>query len=151
MKKILLGALLGLGTLQTTYGMYLPVYSDNTQCPICIEDFERGEPVICLTCCSQPHPHHAACIAKWAATQRNASCSQCRGVETNNAVFRSGALQGFKEAVYRTWFPLSEPVKYTPREWDSLTTERKENTSRMQPQPLVGQEVQCQPPAVQHS
>lgn len=126
MKRILLGALLGLGSLQMTYGMHLPVYSDNVQCPICFEDFNRAEPVICLTCCEQAHPHHAQCIAQWAATQKKASCSQCRGVETNNAVFLpNGTLQGFKGAVYRTWFPLSEPVKYNTREWNVLTNERK--------------------------
>jgi Ring finger domain len=81
MKRLLIAALLGLGSLQTTTMMTAGhVESEKiTECPICWEDFQEGEEVVALPCFKTHLFHHKCLIGSYdGKTGSRAHCPTCR-------------------------------------------------------------------------
>ena len=151
MKTLLLGALLGLGSLQTAYMVGHPtVYAEKTECDICqVDAFKEGDEVIVLPC-HPTHIFHSGCINEACKHKTKPTCPLCRApvtanIESNprtNAFirFHQSALKSysFKPSTSETVPSPSRLVKpdgITKELWDEASDDEKAFMMESAPMP----------------
>ncbi len=141
MKTLFLGALLGLGSLQTAYMAGHPaVYSEKTECDVCqVDDFKEGDEVVVLPC-HPTHIFHSKCISAFFKDKTKPSCPLCRVPVTANIEVhpRSRAFIRFLPSALRTYAlktstsesvpspsQLAKPDGITKELWDEASDAEK--------------------------